>query len=75
MKDKPFTFCKPNSDNIPSNIDQSTFNNERSGNYDVFGNDMPDEDEFEVDDDSIIDRNFLSNRDTMDEHFPDNEIV
>lgn len=72
--DKKFTFAKSTDDNIPSNIDQSTFNNERSENYDVFGNAMPDEDEFEVPDE-IIDRVFTINRDLGDEHYPDTQII
>jgi hypothetical protein len=64
--------------NIPPDAQNSDYWEERKKeNYDVFGNAMPterDEDEFEVEDDSIIDRNFLSNRDCSDEHFPHEEL-
>ena len=73
---KPFTFAKADDDNIPKGLPDD-FNNERSGNYDVLGNAMPDdrdEDELEVPDD-VIDRHFISNRDTMDEDFHSHEQI
>lgn len=60
----------------------SDFEENKKSNYDVFGNAMPDEKDYpefqeeEGLDDSIIDRTFLSNRDTMDEHYyPDSDLV
>jgi hypothetical protein len=69
QQDKRFTFAKADDDNIPKGLPDD-FNNER----DI--SEMPerDEDEFEVPDD-VIDRHFISNRDSGDEHYPDTNIV
>jgi len=79
---KPFTFAKSDDDNIPKDASNSDYWDERKKEtYDVFGNPiMPNEDNSypeadEVDDDSVIDRNFISNRDLNDEHYPDNDLV
>ena len=69
---KPFTFAKSDDDNIPKNIDQSTFNNEREVREQP--NEM-DEDEFEVDD--LIDRKYRDNVDLGDtdkNHFLDSDF-
>jgi hypothetical protein len=54
MKPK-FTFAKADSDNIPSNIDQSTFNNERDDDTPIRPDDSEDEPDGDVD--------FISNED------------
>jgi hypothetical protein len=72
---KPFTFSKEQNDNIPDNAKNSEYWDEKG--FKIMPDDR-DEDELEVDDDlhenGAIDRHFLSNRDSGDEHYPDNEL-
>jgi len=69
QQDKRFTFAKADDDNIPKGLPDD-FNNEREA--------MPDNetDESYLDlDDSIVDRQYIVNRDYGDEnYFPDSKI-
>lgn len=69
---KPFTYSNSYDPNLPPQL-----SNDR--NFLNEDDDMPDhetdESYLESEDDSVIDRNFISNRDLNDEHYPDNDLV
>ena len=67
---KPFTFAKSDDDNIPKGMPDD-FLDEKD-----YPEAQEESDESYLDiDDSIVDRQYIANRDYGDEHYPDTNIV